>query len=892
MKKRFLEDAPLFATLTDDERITLASQLSVRRFHKGAVVFEENEPADAFYLVKSGMVRLVDREGGNRLLANLGPGSFFGEIDMLLGQAHGSTAIAGSDLDVWVLTRTKWERLASSNPTIAVKLSSFLGEPVADVSSYLVDELRDTELLSAVSPEALEALSDRMRLRTIQRGELLYQAGAEPTAMYFIEDGEIVVVSIEADHPEPFRQLSAGEFFGQTALLAGRAYGAVARAATEAQVWQLDREDFEQLIQSYSDLRQAFARRVHDRRPASVDRIAAREMLRQVPIFANAPDDVIEVATGRLRLEHIEPDDFIFHAGDAGDALFLIDRGYVSLVRDGEELDERGEGEHFGQQALLTGRTRTYSAKATTPVILWYLTKTDFEVLSARFPALAGQMRQLLRTSLAAADEEELDVSALRSFPLFSSLDDDELEDVAQHLTERDAVANEYIFTTGEPSRAFFLLREGEVKLARPNGDVKIVRPSGFFGEIGLLTNSRRKDSAQAISDVSLYEIDADAFESVLMAHPEVSVTLNRALSARLEAVEEGADGSAVPASTQTARTAAPAIPREVVEEEGLLSALFLWFAARSRGAKIRMALVAILFFWLVGVTAPTMALGAMLNGNGNGNATSSGDGAGALSGVLALVATPTPTDTPTPVPTTTPEPTNTTEPTDTPEPTNTPEPTDTPVPTDTPEPTSTATAEPTETPVPPTDTPVPPTNTPLPQEDEVALAEAETESAPPPTQAPPPPTNTPEPAPAAPSEPARNLDPRLGALGVSVEPANVPSGQPYWRVTEIIWHDEDQAEGRHSIFVNVLDENNERLVGQPVTVRWGGGSETLPTEPKPFPEYGMNFPMYAAGQSYSVWVEGLPSDRVHGMGLGDLDQRDWNIHVEYLITYQKVVKP
>jgi len=148
-------------------------------------------------------------------------------------------------------------------------------------------------------------------------------------------------------------------------------------------------------------------------------------------------------------------------------------------------------------------------------------------------------------------------------------------------------------------------------------------------------------------------------------------------------------------------------------------------------------------------------------------------------------------------------------------------------------------------------------------------------------------------PAPAAPAAPApgRNLDSRLGALGVTISEANVAPGQPYWRVTEVIWHDEAQAEGRHALLMDVFDENGGRIVGQGVKVSWGDGNGIVQVEAKPAPEYGANFPMYAAGHSYSVQVEGLPSDSVGGLGLGTIEQRDWTIHTEFLIKFQRAIR-
>lgn len=162
-----------------------------------------------------------------------------------------------------------------------------------------------------------------------------------------------------------------------------------------------------------------------------------------------------------------------------------------------------------------------------------------------------------------------------------------------------------------------------------------------------------------------------------------------------------------------------------------------------------------------------------------------------------------------------------------------------------------------------------------------------------PPTPEPPAPTpEPPVPEPPVAGEPPRTLDPRLDALGVTIEPATVTSGQPYWRVTEIIWHDKSEADERHHLYFEVLD-NGQRVLNQPLVVAWKDGMAPVITEDKPKPEYAANFPMYNAGKAYTAWVDDeIPSDTIVGLGLGDLERRDWTIHVEYLITFEKTMKP
>jgi hypothetical protein len=200
--------------------------------------------------------------------------------------------------------------------------------------------------------------------------------------------------------------------------------------------------------------------------------------------------------------------------------------------------------------------------------------------------------------------------------------------------------------------------------------------------------------------------------------------------------------------------------------------------------------------------------------------------------------------------------------------PTYTATPTHTPTPTDTPTPTLTWTPSPT-----PTDTPVP---------TETATA---TSTPRPRRRAP---TETPTPTP-RPTLPPRSWDARLTALGVRLEPAGVVPGQVYWRLVEARWSDEAQSGGKHSIFVEVLNAQDARAVGQPVLVKWADGQVALTVEDRPPPDWGVDFGMYNCLGSYTVSVGGAPSDRVAGLGLGTADAPDFTIHTSFYLIFRLV---
>ena len=224
------------------------------------------------------------------------------------------------------------------------------------------------------------------------------------------------------------------------------------------------------------------------------------------------------------------------------------------------------------------------------------------------------------------------------------------------------------------------------------------------------------------------------------------------------------------------------------------------------------------------------------------------------------------------------PSPAGTLRPTYTATATDTPAPTDTATPTETPSPTATLTPVPTATPL-PTETPLP-TNTATPA---ATATRRPRRTAPTAT-----PTKAPTPAPRA-ELPPRTLDPRLATLGVRVEPAFVGSGQRYWRLVEARWANEQESEGRHSVFVEVQDLNGRRAVGQPVTFQWADGSVTLPIVDRPAPDWGADFGMYNCLGSYWVYVGGAPSDRIVGLGLGTAETPYFTVHTSFYLTFRLV---
>jgi hypothetical protein len=116
-----------------------------------------------------------------------------------------------------------------------------------------------------------------------------------------------------------------------------------------------------------------------------------------------------------------------------------------------------------------------------------------------------------------------------------------------------------------------------------------------------------------------------------------------------------------------------------------------------------------------------------------------------------------------------------------------------------------------------------------------------------------------------------------------------VAPGQPHWYLVEARWADEREAAGKHNIFVEVLDTQGGRALGQMVIVQWPDGSVALPVEDPPPPDWAVDFPMYNTLGSYAVSVGGGPSDRLVGLGLGTAEDPHMKVHTSFYLVFRRV---
>lgn len=113
-------------------------------------------------------------------------------------------------------------------------------------------------------------------------------------------------------------------------------------------------------------------------------------ILRKIPIFEELNNRELEAIERILHRRTYRPGELIFCQGDAGVGMYIIVEGTVEIIYEpsNQVLAELGDGEFFGELALLDESPRSATAKAKTACKMLGFFQSDLFGLLERDPRL------------------------------------------------------------------------------------------------------------------------------------------------------------------------------------------------------------------------------------------------------------------------------------------------------------------------------------------------------------------------------------------------------------------------------------------------------------------------------------------------------------------------
>jgi CRP-like cAMP-binding protein len=238
---------PLLSDLPRGAFMELLARLSVVRLPAGQTVLREGEAGDACYLIAAGRVR-VEKAGVE--VAQLGPGSFFGEFAVLSDQRRHASVQSIDPVELLEIRRELLDELVAAHPGVARTLRTFYRERL------LQTLLGTAPFFQRLSSEERAAIAERFRPRRFGRGAQIIEEGAPGGGLYLILVGEVEVVRAgkSKDGKDTLVRLGVlgeGSYFGEMSLLRGGVASATVRATRMTEAVQLPPRDFYELASQH-----------------------------------------------------------------------------------------------------------------------------------------------------------------------------------------------------------------------------------------------------------------------------------------------------------------------------------------------------------------------------------------------------------------------------------------------------------------------------------------------------------------------------------------------------------------------------------------------------------------------------------------------------------------
>jgi CRP-like cAMP-binding protein len=96
----------------------MADEVAYEPHPAGTTIVRKGDPGDKFYVIKSGTIKIVDREKlGAEQEPHLKSGEFFGEVALMTGEPRNATVIAETDAELYSLGKAEFAAVLKGSET-------------------------------------------------------------------------------------------------------------------------------------------------------------------------------------------------------------------------------------------------------------------------------------------------------------------------------------------------------------------------------------------------------------------------------------------------------------------------------------------------------------------------------------------------------------------------------------------------------------------------------------------------------------------------------------------------------------------------------------------------------------------------------------------------------
>jgi len=259
--ERFLKSVSLTSALTNEQRSRLADAMEELTYKDEQMMVKMGDVADALFFIKSGEVSCHGADAKHEIMR------------MKTGDCFGESCLEPTPEDA-----LRKLNVVAVGPVTALKLSAQAFKEQLGSLKDVVNknfkrkvlqgiEIESTHVFSQLSPNAQDALVDKLKEVHYKPGSICIKQGNKNDTFFIIKSGTCTVLESKNGSENELATLTNGSYFGERALLRSEPAVATIKAAgdKDLEVYTCDRNTFSSIIGSAGSLQELIDKEIAHR---------------------------------------------------------------------------------------------------------------------------------------------------------------------------------------------------------------------------------------------------------------------------------------------------------------------------------------------------------------------------------------------------------------------------------------------------------------------------------------------------------------------------------------------------------------------------------------------------------------------------------------------------
>lgn len=239
-----ISKSPLLRTLDAEQRKLIVNAFDgPEAKSSGEDIIVQGEVGDTFYLLEEGEVDVYIAKDGaepNKVHAYK-PGDAFGELAIMYNAPRAATCRASTSCKLWKLDRVSFKVIVVA--AAMQKREQYIGF------------LKEVPILKSLNETELMTLADSLIEEKFEAGTTIFNQNETGDFFYIIKEGNVICSQKDATGTDKeVANLTAGNYFGEVALLTRKPRQATVKAVLSTVVLAIDRATFQRIMGNLEEI--------------------------------------------------------------------------------------------------------------------------------------------------------------------------------------------------------------------------------------------------------------------------------------------------------------------------------------------------------------------------------------------------------------------------------------------------------------------------------------------------------------------------------------------------------------------------------------------------------------------------------------------------------------